>query len=339
MHVVFWTTDDCNLNCSYCYNRIGNNIQKHYMSNETADAAIDLLTKQESWDPSNEIAVHFHVGEPLLNCGVIEHIMERFEALVPRENLRYGMTTNGTLYDDRRKKIIDKIDELSVSLDGKAEIHDLNRKFPNGSGSFERVIRNAKDIRQRNDFRLRMTVTHDTIKYLYDTVCFLIEEGFRRIIPVLDMYDSHWEDSDEPIIFEQFGKIKKYIEDNEYGDVIISYVTESEFTRKGECSGGVESFHFLPDGKIYPCSMTVGDSEWVIGHTDTGLCNEKIEELQRINKKETTSCSGCGMYRYCTSSRCKLINKKLTGDYYTASSIACLSSRLEYEFSRVNTYC
>ena len=103
----------------------------------------------------------------MLNCGVIEHIMERFEALVPRENLRYGMTTNGTLYDDRRKKIIDKIDELSVSLDGKAEIHDLNRKFLNGSGSFERVIRNAKDIRQRNDFRLRMTVTHDTIKYLY----------------------------------------------------------------------------------------------------------------------------------------------------------------------------
>ena len=36
MHVVFWTTNDCNLNCSYCYNRIGNNIKKEYMTNWTA---------------------------------------------------------------------------------------------------------------------------------------------------------------------------------------------------------------------------------------------------------------------------------------------------------------
>ena len=333
MHVVFWTTNDCNLNCSYCYNRIGNNIKKEYMTKEVADAAIDMLTKLDCWETADEIAVQFHGGEPLMNCDIIEYIMERFEALVPASKLYYGMTTNGTLYDERRKKIINKINELSLSLDGKAEIHDLNRKYVNGKGSFEQVMATAKDISKKKDVRLRMTVTRDTIGDLCDTVCYFLEEGFRRIIPVLDMYDSHWKDEDEPIIFEQFRKIKEYIEEKEYGDAVISYVTESEFVRKAKCTGGVESFHFLPDGSIYPCSLTVGDSYWYMGNVSTGLDKAKVEELQMINNKDTSSCSGCEMYHYCASSRCKLINKKITGDYYTASSIACLCSRLEYEFA------
>ena len=178
MHVVFWTTNDCNLNCSYCYNRIGNNIKKEYMTKEVADAAIDMLTKLDCWETADEIAVQFHGGEPLMNCDIIEYIMERFEALVPASKLYYGMTTNGTLYDERRKKIINKINELSLSLDGKAEIHDLNRKFVNGKGSFEQVMATAKDISKKKDVRLRMTVTRDTIGDLCVTVCYFLEEGF-----------------------------------------------------------------------------------------------------------------------------------------------------------------
>ena len=55
MHITFWTTNDCNLNCSYCYNRIGNNIKKEYMSDDVADKAIELLQGLECWNDDDKI--------------------------------------------------------------------------------------------------------------------------------------------------------------------------------------------------------------------------------------------------------------------------------------------
>ena len=331
MHITFWTTNDCNLNCSYCYNRIGNNIKKEYMSDDVADKAIELLQGLECWN-DDDISIQFHGGEPLLNVGVIEHIMERFESFFPREKISYALTTNGTLFDERRKKIIDKIDELSVSIDGKAENHDLNRKYLNGKGSYDRVMRIISEITKTNEPRLRMTVTHDTVSSLADTVCYFLDEGFRRIVPVMDMYDGHWNDGDDEIILGQFAMIREHIDSCGYDDAVVSYVSNTLFTRKAKCSGGVDSFHFMPDGKIYPCSLAVGDSEWLIGNTDTGLDQEVIDRLQQINDVEVSGCSGCEMYEYCSGPRCKLVNRKVTGDFYTASSVECLSTRLQLEF-------
>ncbi len=104
MDITFWTTQDCNLNCRYCYNRVGNNIKKEYMSYKVIKESFSLLTGLEEWNKEERFFISFHGGEPLLNCDAIEEIMNTVEKAVAREKIVYGMTTNGTLYGQRQKE-------------------------------------------------------------------------------------------------------------------------------------------------------------------------------------------------------------------------------------------
>lgn len=331
MDITFWTTQDCNLNCGYCYNRTGNNINKEYMSSQVIIEAVSLLSGLDKWNQEEQFFITFHGGEPLLNCDAIEMIMDTMEKIIPREKIVYGVTTNGTLYGQRQKDIISRIDNISVSVDGKSDIHNLYRVYLNGEGSFDKVIKTAKKIQEGKNIRIRITVTHKTISSLCETVYYFLQEGFKEIVPVLDMFDSHWEDEDEEIIIGQFREIRNYIHEHNYEDVSIAWVTPLPLTPKGKCDGGVTNFHILPDGTIYPCSMAVGDCKWIIGQTGKGLDMEKIKQLEEMNDIENISCKGCSLYTYCPSSRCKLINNRITGNYYTASYIMCLESRLQLE--------
>ncbi|WP_026507931.1 radical SAM/SPASM domain-containing protein [Butyrivibrio sp. MC2013] len=331
MDITFWVTQDCNLNCAYCYNRTGNNIKKEYMTKEVVDDTLSFFSELRAWKEANTIYLNFHGGEPLMNTEIIEYVISKLNKGKMHRNVVYGMTTNGTIYGSKQKKVLEKIDNLSISLDGNKEIHDKYRLFENGSGTFETVISNAKEIQKTKNIRIRITVTKHTIKKLYETVVFLIDSGFRNIVPVLDMYDSNWEDVCEEDIINQFRLIKRYLIDNSLNDVDVGWISSNELTPKGDCDGGKTNFHIVPNGEIYPCLITVGDVEWKLGNVKTGLDHTKIDRIQKMNKVQIENCRGCAIYRYCPSSRCKLINKKITGDYFSASKITCIESRLSIE--------
>ena len=335
MNITFWTTLDCNLKCAYCYNRASNNIRKEYMSSDVIQQGINLITKLPQFNPNDELAINFHGGEPLMNCDAIEAIMHYLEKIVARDKITYSLTTNGTLSSFRHREVLKKIDNISVSIDGNRQNHDKYRVYSNGKGSFDNVIEFAKYLNLESVIRVRATITPETVHNMYEIVIFLIEKGFKEIIPALDIFDQRWENVDEEIVFEQFGKIKRYLNEKERDDVFVGWVSKSLIAKKGDCTGGVTNFHILPNGDIYPCSMVVGEQEWLIGNTSKGLDSDRIQLIQELNKKVTTSCSNCGYYEYCESSRCKLVNRKITGDYFRASAITCVESRVTMEFMHV----
>ncbi|PXV93385.1 uncharacterized protein C8E03_102153 [Lachnotalea glycerini] len=331
MNITFWTTMDCNLNCKYCYNRASNNIKKEYMTADVIYQGIKLITALPQFNTDEQIYINFHGGEPLMNCDAIELIMDIIEKCIPRTSITYGLTTNGTLSSDKQLKILNKIDNISVSIDGNEKNHNRYRIYTNGCGSFDKVIETAKKLHKIKTIRVRTTITPKTLSSMSDIVCFLIEEGFKEIVPVLDMFDKRWKDEDENLIFLEFRKIKEYLENKNCDDVSVGWVSKSPITKKGVCDGGVTSFHILPSGDIYPCSLVAGEKRWLIGKTSEGLYQEKIQMVQDLNKKNTDSCVGCNFYDFCPSSRCKLINEKITGDFYKASAITCLQSRVMLE--------
>lgn len=327
MDITFWTTMDCNLDCAYCYNRANNNIKKEYMPYDTAKKAIELFMGMDKFD-SDDLYIDFHGGEPLLNCEIIENIMNKFEQKIPRDRITYGITTNGTIQTDAAKHILKKIDNISVSIDGNRENHNRYRVYSDGRGSFDNVLTFAKELQNYKNIRVRMTVTRQTLPNMKETIVFLINEGFKEIVPVLDMYDNRWKEEDEEIVLEEFQKVKKYLDNNDLENIRVGWVSKMPFTLKGICSGGIDGFHVLPTGDIYPCSMVVGDEEWKIGDVENGLDNEKIKLIQTINGETVKSCEGCNFYNYCEGSRCKLVNKKITGDFFEASAVTCLQSRV-----------
>jgi uncharacterized protein len=63
-------TDQCNLRCSYCFEKDKN---PHNMSDETALAAVDFLMEESG--PMKRVTILFFGGEPLLRFDLIKKCM------------------------------------------------------------------------------------------------------------------------------------------------------------------------------------------------------------------------------------------------------------------------
>ncbi|MDV7824209.1 radical SAM protein [Enterococcus gallinarum] len=154
-------TQNCNLRCSYCvysgnyYNRQHNN---KVMDFELAKNRIDYFFKHSSH--SNDLAIGFYGGEPLLCFRFIKKCVEYAESTNPGKNLYFTITTNGTLLT---KKVAEYFDNrnfhITLSLDGASKQHDINRRFVNGKGSFEVILKNLNRIIENHpDFAKKIMI-------------------------------------------------------------------------------------------------------------------------------------------------------------------------------------
>lgn len=63
------------------------------------------------------------------------------------KKLWFSLTTNGTLLNGERARFLAENDfNIAISLDGSKKEHDTCRKFPDGSGSFDTVMQNIRDL-------------------------------------------------------------------------------------------------------------------------------------------------------------------------------------------------
>src|SRR6267142_1630206 len=98
-------------------------------------------------------------GEPLLNpewpalCRILK-----------KEGIRVTLLTSGLLLEKCASRIVDAVDEVIVSLDGPARIHDLIRQIHSGLALIERGI--AAIRRLTPEFRITARSTVQKLNYL-----------------------------------------------------------------------------------------------------------------------------------------------------------------------------
>ena len=57
------------------------------------------------------------------------------------KNFRYTITTNGILLDDEKMDYINQhMSNVVLSIDGRKEVNDENRKSPNGKGCYDVIV-------------------------------------------------------------------------------------------------------------------------------------------------------------------------------------------------------
>ena len=146
-----WVTMRCNFRCRYCYEM--ENKSNVIMSYETAKQTVSFILDISRKNNCRSIWINFHGGEPLLNHKIIDEILDLFES--------------------------------------SKEAHDKNRIMQTGEGTYDVAIKNALDyLKKFNNIRLRMVVTPNNTKHLYDGVVQLAEYGFRCIIQGIDYSDK-----------------------------------------------------------------------------------------------------------------------------------------------------
>jgi len=137
---------DCNLACPYCYEDHFRG--KYYMAPATARLLVETIIREQI-DRGQNIKLQFYGGEPLLSLPMIREIARPLLAAAQAKGcaFHFTLTTNGTLLT---RKVAEELLPLGLTgailtLDGPAEIHDEQRPFVSGKGSFTTIVANIKE--------------------------------------------------------------------------------------------------------------------------------------------------------------------------------------------------
>ena len=206
--IVLANTMKCNLACTYCYNEFDFNScgsEKKDMPVETFQEMIKFLERNGKNFPVYKLL--FIGGEPLMNLEILEEAGKWGEKLRKRgQDLFIAITTNGTLIN---KDIIDfcmkyRIN-LKLTLDGDKDEHNFHRIFPDGSGSFEKLLNMFPDyfLRYKNPSRYVATTINTLKDDLAGRIIRIAAMGFNMI----DLTEIYYTEKEEEYNIEEIEKI------------------------------------------------------------------------------------------------------------------------------------
>ncbi|MCD4758971.1 MAG: radical SAM protein [Arcobacteraceae bacterium] len=136
--LVLTLTTKCNYACTYCIaeRNIGDiGVLDCKIAIETIDNYIKTC---KSINPSfTSFNLVLTGGEALLNWHDIENIIKHNKKIHNNITIKYRIITNGSLVTKNIAKQLKDIScDVIISVDGEKKIHDLNRKFKNGKGTW-----------------------------------------------------------------------------------------------------------------------------------------------------------------------------------------------------------
>lgn len=329
-------TSKCNLKCKYCYE--GHNKSHKDMGVDTASKVIDFIVKTlcSRNEPDRIHRVIFHGGEPFLNYELMKFIKYKLDEKVSQiHKITYMTTTNGTILNDEKIEFIKKNNIfLSISIDGTKEMHDQNRIYQDGTGSYAIMVKNLDKLKKQGLLgRARMTYSSSSVSSLYEGIVNISDLGFDLCVPAADFYDSGWNDENIDILEKEIDKI---INDANLKNISVSMVNKQLLCKeKSDCFGGITNITISEDGDLYPCLFTLGEKKFIIGNImdDEMINKNKVKKIFEEILTESNDCNPCNAQAYCFGNQCKLLNYMVTGKYNTPPYINCRLMEVE-----LNTY-
>lgn len=332
MNYILHLTNDCNLNCKYCYEKDKYTHQK--LSFEKITALID----NEILNHSNSVGISFYGGEPLLEKEIIYKVVDYINKAKSKTKFLFNITTNGILLDDEFIKFMKKNKFLNIgySIDGTKENHNLNRSSLNSTDTFDIIEKNAiKLLKNFKETIAMVVVTKNTINRLTENVEYLINLGFKVINLQFDFH-ANWTDKDLIVIKENYEKladlyINKILQGTNisiplFDDKIESYIN-NKYNCNDSCNLGTKSVCVGADGNLYPCIQFVGNKKYVIGNCIDGISGNKLDHLSNKSHKELKICKECKVRKRCKH-LCACRNLKTTNDINQVSPLTCETERM-----------
>lgn len=361
---TFQTTENCNLNCTYCYQI---NKTAGRMPLATAKKFIDKLLNDEygyiNKHNSPAIILEFIGGDPLLEINLTKKIYEYFldrcyELDHPWFTLhRLSICTNGLLYFDRDvqdffKKYAQNV-SFNISIDGNRELQDACRIQPNGEGSYDIDIMalnhfNKYHTTERNS---KMTLAPENMRYLYDSVVNFINEDMESI-NLNCIFEEAWTPKTAALEYNQLKKLADYILENNLEHLYIAIFDDKPEEKLQDNSdtnfcGGTGSMLALDyKGKFYPCirympsSIGLKCKEQCIGNVDDGMVgrSEQSDILEMMDKITRRSQSNDICYECPIGSSCAWCSGLCHQTYGTANKRTIFTCLQMYAEHLANVY-
>ena len=341
MECTLYLTDSCNLRCSYCYEADKKN--KSFLNETVLRSALEFIINNNL--PGDNIELIFLGGEPLLNKKMLYKAIDIInkEYVAFQSLFHYHITTNGILLD---KKTVDFLVEnnfdISISIDGNLETHNLNRTSVDGRDYYQQIISNMKYmVDNKINFFVRMTLTANNVHLLFDNVLFFYRMGVQNIHIGID-YLGKWDAETLTVFDSQMEKLDAYYLNElchkEKGILTIYDYKFSIFIAKREpqyCSAGSKGHLVISSkGDFYPCGYVANDSKWLVGNTRNGLDEKGCFNSIRSSVLKKSSCENCKIAFTCNGAKCGFMNYVHTGFLNQNSSTTCELEKILYRHDR-----
>jgi uncharacterized protein len=293
-------TENCNLNCVYCY--------EHHktladMPFEIAKRAIDEEFRDLNQYEHGEIELFG--GEPFLNFPLVKCIYEYVMETYGKENdIIFSTTTNGTLiHGEIQAWLRERKDNfiVTLSLDGTPEMHNANRPFLGGQGSFESI-----DL---DFFRecwpnccAKMTFSNKNIANFVDGIIYVDQLGFDPLATFASGMDWGGMETKQ-LMTDQMRKLveyyvahpeKKLCQMLNMNLALMFYPVDDDFRY---CGAGLRKKCFDIQGNWYPCQ---GLSPLTVGkEAARQFCNRDFFDFQLSYDNPCRNCRWVRLCRTC----------------------------------------
>jgi uncharacterized protein len=317
--ITFCVTEDCNLRCKYCY-QTGKNSSKK-MTFEVAKKAVDFFLREKFEETA--VVWEFIGGEPFLEVELIDKVTDYIKQQMfimdhPWFNAyRLNFSSNGLLYDSPKvQEYIGKnLKNLSIglSVDGNKLKHDMQRVKPDGSGSYDDVIKNVPLWLKQFPFAsTKATFSREDLPYLKESIISLWELGI-KVVPANVVFEDVWEDGDDVIFETQLRELADYIlEHGLWEEYSVRFFEPDrglplkiEDSEKNFCGAG-KMMAIDCDGNIYPCirfyDFSLSNRTGLrIGDIHTGINYDKLRpfEALTISAQSSEECRNCEIASGC----------------------------------------
>jgi len=181
LHIIVPTLQ-CDHSCRYCQVSRSLSGSGHTISHQDLQNACDTIFES----PAENLTVEFQGGEPLLRFDLIRFAIERIIERNLRENRRLRFVITSTLHhlDEQKCEFLRKHSVyLSTSIDGPAELHNINRPLPTRD-SYQRTVNGiamARELVSPDCVSALMTTTRESLSYPEEIVDEYLKLGFGEV--------------------------------------------------------------------------------------------------------------------------------------------------------------
>ena len=320
------TTQQCNLRCKYCIysgeyaNRRKHN--EHFFPNDAIPMLINFIASHAD-KSAPVITVCFYGGESLLQKETIKQIIRDCELL--EYSFEYTISTNGVLLSEETIDWLCSVPNLkiTITIDGNKLIHDANRVFPSGKGSFDILITNLKRFKDKYPHeynrRVQFLSTVDSISRLYELSMFwesnpiLASHRPVHISPIIPNFTKGEVPDSASLLKKQLDIYDKALalylegEDNILTDElkrligIIEHRVFFELPKQQRlitCCHNPYSCFITSMGQIYICEKF--NEDYSVGDISFGFDKSKLNRINSIfTERKNSHCSKCWAKRLC----------------------------------------
>lgn len=354
-YLSFAPTYNCNFKCSYCFGECGNYFKggKKSFSHESLKNMLDCFFYKIFPDAKHYRIDFVSGGEPLLGYPIIKETIdycENFESKTGKK-VSIWMCTNASLLTD---EIIEFLSlhsvSIGISIDGDKSTNDINRKFADGRGTYDEIVKGIKLIKNNRNVGRKFksiwglcTATNENCDFV-KILTHLKSLGFESVQIRLIRSCEHYEIEKITNGYEKLSQfllstyrngdlsfLRMILNDNDqFGKILKRIILGNTISKR--CDAGVNKITICPDGTMYPCDSLVGISECLIGTLENPVL--KNEFFKETTVDTVPKCKDCDI-RYLCGGDCYYNSLKKSNDILIPDNEYCKLQRFLLHLSLV----